>query len=141
MSHVISLLEFGQVRVGDALPELRKRVTAEQVSAYAAASGDHNPIHLDEAFARSVGLPGRVAHGMLTMAFVNQCLTDWLGSRDRLKSLRGRFAGLVQIGDEVICSGQVSEKDESRRRLTIQVSASNQRGERVFTKGVAEAEF
>jgi acyl dehydratase len=118
-----------------------KSVTVEQVRAYAEASGDRNPIHLDDVFARSVGLPGVIAHGMLTMAFANQMLTDWLGDRSRLKRLDGRFGGMVLPGDEVTCSGAVVKKDEGTRRVVINLVVTNQRGEKVLTKGVAEAEF
>ncbi len=135
------VLDFATVQVGDTLPELRRTVTLAQIRAYADASGDHNPIHLDEAFARSVGLPGVIAHGMLTFAFANQMVTGWLGRRAGLKALQGRFAAMVLPGDEVRGSGTVSHKDERRRRITIQVTMHNQRGERVLSKGVAEAEI
>jgi acyl dehydratase len=132
---------FEAVEVGQAIPSLSKRVTVEQIKAYAQASGDRNPIHLDDGFARSVGLPGVIAHGMLTMAFANQMLTDWLGDRSGLKRLYGRFGGMVVPGDEVTCSGTVAKKDEASRRVVIHVVATNQRGEKVLTKGVAETEF
>ena len=140
MTAVREVVDFKAIKVGDALPDLRKTVTVEQIRAYAAASGDRNPIHLDDEFARRAGLPGVIAHGMLTMAFVNQLVTDWLGSRGAVRSLQGRFAGMVLPGDEVRCTGTVLSKDDSRRRITLSLGAANQRGERVFTKGVAEAE-
>jgi acyl dehydratase len=134
-------VSFDTIAVGEALPPMKKRVTVEQIRAYAEASGDRNPIHLDDTFARSVGLPGVIGHGMLTMAFANQLVTEWLGDRSRLKRLDARFGGMVVPGDEVSCSGTVASKDETTRRLRINVVASNQRGEKVLTKGVAEAEF
>ena len=134
-------LDFEQVTPGHALPSLTKHVTVEQIRQYAEASGDRNPIHLDEGFARSAGLPGVIAHGMLTMAFANQMVTDWLGDRSLLKRLRGRFAGMVVPGDDVTVSGSVASKDEATRRVVINLVVTNQRGEKVFNKGVAEAEF
>jgi acyl dehydratase len=134
-------IDFDAIRVGDGIPDLRKTVTVEQIRAYAAASGDRNPIHLDDEFARRAGLPGLIAHGMLTMAFVNQLVTDWLGSRAAVRGLNGRFAGMVLPGDEVRCTGTVLSKDDSRRRITLSLTAVNQRGERVFTKGIAEAQL
>lgn len=134
-------ISFDGVEVGQALPQLIKRVTVEQIRAYAEASGDRNPIHLDEAFARSVGLPGVIAHGMLTMAFANQMVTDWLADRSAVKRLTGRFTGMVVPGDELTCSGTVVKKDDVTRRLTLSLHVSNQRGEKVLTKGVAEAQF
>ncbi|TMD19512.1 MAG: acyl dehydratase [Chloroflexi bacterium] len=137
----ISTLDFEQVSPGQALPSLTKHVTVEQIRQYAEASGDRNPIHLDESFARSAGLPGVIAHGMLTMAFANQMVTDWLGDRSLLKRLQGRFAGMVVPGDDVTCSGSVASKDDAARRILINLVVTNQRGEKVFNKGVAEAEF
>jgi acyl dehydratase len=137
----MSTLDFEQVSPGQSLPPLTKRVTVEQIRQYAEASGDRNPIHLDETFARSAGLPGVIAHGMLTMAFANQMVTDWLGDRSWLKSLQGRFAGMVLPGDDVTCSGSVASRDDETRRLVINLVVTNQRGEKVLNKGVAEAEF
>jgi acyl dehydratase len=136
-----TMTTFETVEVGQALPSMTKRVSVEQIHAYAQASGDKNPIHLDDGFARSVGLPGVIAHGMLTMAFANQMVTDWLGDRSRLKRLDGRFGGMVLPGDEVTCSGSIVKKDETARRVLINLVVTNQRGEKVLTKGVAEAEF
>jgi acyl dehydratase len=134
-------LDFENVGAGHTLPSLTKRVTVEQIRQYAEASGDRNPIHLDDGFARSAGLPGVIAHGMLTMAFANQMVTDWLGDRSRLKRLQGRFAGMVLPGDDVTVSGSVASKDDATRRVLINLVVTNQRGEKVFNKGVAEAEF
>ncbi len=135
------VVRFETVRVGETLPELRKTITVEQIRAYAEASGDRNPIHLDDVFARSVGLPGVIAHGMLTMAFAAQVVTDWLGDRRRLTAFRGRFNGMVLPGDELRCAGTVAAKDDERRRLTVEVRVENQKGEKVFTKGVADVDF
>ena len=137
----VTAQDFESINVGQALPSLTKQVTVEQIRQYAEASGDRNPIHLDESFARSAGLPGVIAHGMLTMAFANQMVTDWLGDRSRLKRLQGRFAGMVLPGDEVTCTGTVVSKDEQARRVVINLVVTKQRGEKVLNKGVAEAEF
>jgi acyl dehydratase len=137
----MSALDFEHVTPGQALPALTKHVTVEQIRQYAEASGDRNPIHLDESFARSAGLPGVIAHGMLTMAFTNQMVTDWLGDRSLLKRLQGRFAGMVLPGDDVTSSGTVASKDDATRRVVINLVVTNQRGERVLNKAVAEAEF
>src|SRR2546425_11657674 len=133
--------DFETINSGQALPSLTKHVTVEQSRQYAEASGDRNPIHLDETFARSAGLPGVIAHGMLTMAFANQMVTDWLGDRSLLKRLQGRFAGMVVPGDDVTCSGSVGSKDDATRRILINLVVTNQRGEKVFNKGVAEAQI
>ncbi len=132
---------FEKIQVGQSLPVLRKTVTVEQIRAYAEASGDRNPIHLDEVFARSVGLPGVIAHGMLTMAFAAQLVTDWVGDRRRLAGFHGRFSGMVLPGDELRCTGTVAAKNADARRLTVEVRVENQKGEKVFNKGVADLDF
>jgi acyl dehydratase len=68
-------------------------------------------------------------------------VTDWLGDRSLLKRLQGRFTGMVLPGDDVTVSGSVASKDEATRRVLIHLVVANQRGEKVFNKGVAEAEF
>jgi acyl dehydratase len=133
--------DFDSIQSGQSLPELTKQVTVDQIQQYAEASGDRNPIHLDDTFARSAGLPGVIAHGMLTMAFANQLVTDWLGDRRLLKRLQARFAGMVLPGDQLTCAGSVTSKDDAARRVVINLSVTNQRGEKVLNKGVAEAEF
>ena len=132
---------FDAIQVGQELPTMTKTVTVEQIRAYADASGDRNPIHLDQGFARSVGLPGVIAHGMLTMAFANQLVTGWLGGHGRLTRLDGRFGGMVLPGDEVTCSGTVAKKDAESRRVQVNLVVTNPRGEKVLNKAVAEAEF
>jgi acyl dehydratase len=141
MKAIVPARDFDEIQAGQALPSLAKQVTVEQISRYAEASGDRNPIHTDEVFARAAGLPGVIAHGMLTMAFADQLVTDWLGDRSIVTRLEGRFAGMVLPGDELTCSGTVASKDDQARRILVNVTVANQRGEKVFTKGVAEAVF
>ena len=137
----LSATNFEAIEVGQTLPPLLKTVTVEQIRAYAEASGDRNPIHLDDSFARSVGLPGVIAHGMLTMAFANQLLTDWLGNNARVSRLDGRFGGMVLPGDQLTCSGTVAKKDPQSRRVQVNLVVTNPRGEKVLNKAVGEAEF
>lgn len=108
--------------------------TAEQINAYAEASGDHNPIHVDNAFAKTVGLPGVIAHGLLQMGLMATVAADAAGGPQRLRRLYCRFAGLVVPGDTVtFTADQVGD-----RRLELR--AVNQRGEPVLTKSFAEIE-
>ena len=109
------------------MSELHVTFTREQIAAYAEASGDRNPIHLDDAFARSVGLPGVIAHGMLQMGL----LARVAGDSRRLRRLSCRFAGMVRPGDTVIFRGE----EQGER---VRFSASNQNGEPVLTKATAE---
>jgi acyl dehydratase len=106
--------------------------TREQIAAYAEASGDHNPIHLDDAFARSVGLPGVIAHGMLQMSIAGVVAAEAAGGPSRLRRLYCRFAGMVVPGDTVKFTADASGPG----RLAL--PALNQRGEAVLTKSFAE---
>ena len=83
--------------VGDLLPNRRLEVTRADLRRYADASGDHNPIHLDDAAAQSLGLPGVVAHGMLTSALAVGVVAQWAGGADRVLATSIRFAGPVVV--------------------------------------------
>jgi acyl dehydratase len=106
---------------------------AEQIAAYARASGDMNPIHLDEKFAKSVGLPGVIAHGMLQMSIAAVVAGKAAGGAQKLRRVSCRFAGMVQPGDTVTFSAE--ETDEPGR---LALKATNQHGDTILTKGVAE---
>ena len=103
-------LFFDDVKEGDNLPELTKGpITATQLVRYSGASGDFNPIHTVPAVAQSVGLDGVIAHGMLTMAFAGQLLTNWAGDGS-VKKIKVRFSGMTAPGETVICRGKVGQK-------------------------------
>ena len=108
------------------------RFTNEQIAAYAAASGDHNPIHLDDEFARSVGLPGVIVHGMLQMGIAGTVAAEAAGGAGRLRRLHCRFAGMVVPGDTVTFTAEPAGPGK------LELRAVNQRGEPVLTKAAAE---
>jgi acyl dehydratase len=112
--------------------ERRVTFTSEQIAAYAEASGDHNPIHLDDDFARSVGLPGVIAHGMLQMGIAGTVAAGEAGGGALLRRLRCRFAGMVVPGDTVTFSAERTAPGK------LELRAVNQRGEPVLTKASAE---
>ena len=123
------------VNVGDVLPELVKGPIQQiQLTRYAGASGDFNPIHQDEEFARASGMGGVFGHGMLTMGFVGQCVTDWAGA-GTVKKLGVRFAGLVRLKDVITCKGRVLAKASKNgtHLVELELSAENQKGEKVVT--------
>jgi acyl dehydratase len=96
-------------RVGEAAPlgepllRVRQKIDDDQTFRYASASGDHNPIHVDENVAKMAGLPGIVVHGLCTMAFTSKVMIDHLCDRDprRLGRLRARFSRPVFPGQEI----------------------------------------
>lgn len=120
---------------GERIPDLVKTVTQEQINAYADVSGDHNPIHINPEAARAVGLEGTIAHGMLSMAFLGQLLTDWLAQQPErggwVARLRVRFQAMVRPGDTLTCAGALGPSADGRQRVEVWIN--NQRGERVTT--------
>lgn len=106
--------------------------TKDQIAAYARASGDMNPIHLDDDFARTVGLPGVIAHGMLQMGLMATVAAQAAGGPESLRRLYCRFAGMVVPGDTVTFTAE----PEVGGKLVLR--AVNQRGEQVLTKSVGE---
>jgi acyl dehydratase len=119
---------------GDAI-ELK--VTPDQYVTYryAGASGDFNPIHIDEQFAQQVGLPGRILHGLWTMAQVARAHTEAGGGPDKLARLSVQFRGLGKIGEEIVVSGTVREVDGD---TAVVESQATQSGHRIIRNAVAE---
>jgi len=102
-----------------------------QVRQYAEASGDFNPIHLDDNYARQVGLEGVIAHGMLTMAQVAAMLTDWIGIEGSISKLEVRFEQMVRPGDRIKFYGFVKARLENS--LICDLEAINDKMERVLS--------
>ncbi|MFJ9783943.1 MaoC/PaaZ C-terminal domain-containing protein [Amycolatopsis sp. NPDC101161] len=105
------------MNIGDELPAIEVRVTRDQLVRYAGAAMDFNPIHWNEAFAKGVGLPDVIAHGMLTMALAGRVVTDWLGDPAKLIDLSARFTRPVVVpntpeGALVEFSGKVGALNE-----------------------------
>ena len=126
---------FEDVKVGDEIPHLVKGPIRQiQLTRYAGASGDFNPIHVDEEFAKAAGMGGVFAHGMLSMGFVAQALTDWAGAGS-VRKVGVRFAALVRPGDVVTCKGKVLSKSskDDEHLIELEIWAENQKGEKVVT--------
>ena len=110
---------LASIEVGEELPELRRVVTREDVIAYADASGDHNPLHQDDAFAQSVGFDGVIAHGMFTMAHMAACAMGWMGGSTVVTKLSAQFRASVFMGDEIVAGGRVRALDLETGRVTL----------------------
>jgi acyl dehydratase len=123
--------------VGDEMTPLARTVTQEQINTYAEASGDHNPIHVDPDFARSVGLPGTIAHGLLDMAILTEAVARWAGGYEHVASVTCRFSKPLLPGQTVTCTGRVIEVDNSNRTATLELEATSSSGDRVLTNGRA----
>ncbi len=109
------LTEQPAARVGTALPAATFPITRKSLVRYAGASGDFNEIHWNGRFAREIGLPDVVAHGMYTMALAARVLTDWAGGPAAVREFTVRFANPVVVpddaaGTELTVRGQVTRE-------------------------------
>lgn len=130
MSLSASEFEVGQEHSTVVVEDLKRT----QIVQYAGASGDYNPIHTDEVFAREVaGYPGVFAHGMLTMGMTGRMLTDLVGA-GRLTAFGGRFTSQVWPGDDLTTSAVVTAvtDDGDERLVELDVETRNQDGTVVF---------
>ena len=115
---------------GDTLEPREYDVTRADLVAYADASGDHNPIHQDDEVARSVGLPGVIAHGMYTMALAARAVSDWTGVADVVE-LGCKFTSPVVVPAEgtvkVRVAGTVKSVDDGLTTLALEVTCDGQK--------------
>lgn len=119
---------------GDAI-ELKVTPDPYVTIRYAGASGDFNPIHIDEDFAREVGLPGRILHGLWTMAQVARAATEAAEGPESLRALSAQFRGMGTIGEEVTVSGTVTSVDDEVARVKLE---ARQSGQRLVRNAIAE---
>jgi len=124
-----------ELQAGAQIPELRVTPDKYVTVRYAGASGDYNPIHIDEEFAKAVGLPGRILHGLWTMAQVARAQTDAAGGPQHLKRLSVQFRGMGMPEQEVLVTGTVREADGSR---AIVDTVAEQGGSQIIRNAEAE---
>jgi acyl dehydratase len=117
-------------------PALRQRLTQARIDAYAEASGDHNPIHLDPDFARAVGLPSTIAHGLLTLGAAAAEVEIWAQSSAWTSKVSCRFSAPLPSGQVV--SGQPRVIESEATHSLIELDAENEAGERVLTRALLE---
>ena len=104
------------------LPVVSRAITQERLTAYAAASGDDNPLHLDAEFAAGTRFGGIIAHGMLTLAFISEMMTAHLGESWLTGgSLRVRFKGAAYLGDQVETWGRVAKSSDKLLAFNVGV--------------------
>jgi len=117
------------------IPELRVTPDKYLTYRYAGASGDFNPIHIDEEFARAVGLPGRILHGLYTMAQVARAQTDAAGGPESLKRLSVQFRGMGYPEQEIVVRSTVREE---RGGTSIVETMAEQDGKAIIRNAEAE---
>jgi acyl dehydratase len=123
------------LQVGAQIPEVRVTPDKYLTVRYAGASGDFNPIHIDEEFARAVGLPGRILHGLWTMAQVARAQTEAAGGPEHLKRLSVQFRGMGVPEQEVIVSGTVRETTDGS---VVIDTVAEQSGDQIIRNAEAE---
>jgi acyl dehydratase len=128
---------MAKLDVGSGIPELKVTPDKYLTARYAGASGDFNPIHIDEEFARAVGLPGRILHGLWTMAQVARANADAAGGPEHLKRLSVQFRGMGMPEQEVVVSGTVREAADGR---VVIDTVAEQSGNQIIRNAEAEVE-
>ncbi|MEU6395178.1 MaoC family dehydratase [Streptomyces sp. NPDC046939] len=126
-------IKYAEVEVGTELPAQTFPVTRATLVQYAGASGDFNPIHWNEKFAKEVGLPDVIAHGMFTMAEAVRVVTDWTGDPAAVVEYGVRFTKPVVVpnddkGAEIAVSAKVAAKlDDNRVRVDLTAMSAGQK--------------
>lgn len=125
-------LFYEDIDVGDAMPEqVRGPLQKIQHVIYAGASGDFNPLHTDDDFAKAVGMKdGVIAHGMLVMGFVGKAITDWIPQK-YLKKFGVRFSGMTKPGNTITITGTVMDKrvENGESIISCEVVAKDEGGD------------
>jgi acyl dehydratase len=125
---------YEDIEAGSEIPALVKYPTTMQLVKYAGASGDYYQIHYDKDIARANGLPGVIVHGWLTLSFLGQMLTDWIGE-GKIVKLNGSYRGMNLVHEEIFCYGKVTKKyaENSKSCARVEIWAENPRGEKTVT--------
>ncbi|HEY1420639.1 MAG TPA: MaoC/PaaZ C-terminal domain-containing protein [Candidatus Dormibacteraeota bacterium] len=126
------------VQVGEELADLVKHPTTRQLVQYAGAQGDFYEIHYDQEFARGVGLPGVILHGLLKAAFLGELVTGWLGDRGTLTKFEVSYRGIDRPGSPYRCRGRVVKVDGTQ--VELEVWGEDSEGRRT-TAGSASVEM
>ncbi len=133
-------VKYDEVETGQEIPAVDYPVRRVNLVMYAGASGDFNPIHWNERFAKTVGLPDVIAHGMFTMAQAGRFVTDWAGDPGAVVDYGVRFSSMVVVPDDeqgatITVSGVVESKLEDKRVVVALTARSGD--SRVLSKARA----
>ena len=125
------------MKQGDEIPELKVTPDKYLPHRYAGASGDYNPIHVDPEFAKQVGLPGNILHGLYTMAQVARASGEAAGGANKLKRLSVQFRGMGFPEQEITVTGTVAEERDGRAVID---TVAEQGGNQIIRNAQAEVE-
>jgi 3-hydroxybutyryl-CoA dehydratase len=132
------MADLGELVPGDPLPELHVTPDRYLPHRYAGASGDFNPIHIDPEFAKAVGLPGNILHGLYSMAQVARAHTDAAGDPRALRRLSVQFRGMGMPEQEIVVTSTVKEADDGQ---VVTETEAAQGDNRIIRNAEAELEL
>jgi len=124
--------DYSIAEIGDQLPSLTLGpISQADLVLYANASGDQNPIHIDQNFAKKSGLPDVIAHGMLIMSYLGRLLTNAV-PQSQIKNFSVQFSNMTHLNQQVICTGKVLEKNsiDDKEVVTISLKVEDLQGEK-----------
>ncbi|MHA2203305.1 MAG: MaoC family dehydratase [Candidatus Hodarchaeales archaeon] len=125
------MFSYSEIKIGQRA-EIKRTVTDEDIKKFAEVSGDRNPIHLDENYAKKTFFQGRVAHGMLSAAFISAVLANKLpGPGSIYLKQKLSFFKPIRIGDTIIVAVEVIKKDGVKERIILKTTCTNQNNELV----------
>lgn len=134
-------IDWTRAEIGQELePLVKPAIEKVQLVKYAGASGDFNLIHTDVETAKHVGLPGIIAHGMLSMGFLGQLCGQLAGTNGFVSRVMVRFAGMVFPEDVLNCRAKVINKNEEERTLDLEIYVEREPG-KALTAGKATLKF
>ena len=131
---------LSEICVGKTLSPVVKHITQERINSYAEASGDFNPIHIDEAFAAQTPLGGTIAHGMLILAYASEMMAQSFGRNwNSTGKFSIRFKAPARPGDTITATGKIDsvEDKESISSVNCSIECCSQNGETIIMGGAA----
>lgn len=136
------MVQFDDIREGDALPELRKTPTLQTLVKYSAGGGDFNPLHHDYDFPQAKQIGSIIVHGRFKYASLGEFVSNWLGHAGRIEKLACQYRGMDLPGKEFICKGVVKKKtsEGGRKAVELDIWAENAEGKKT-TPGSAVVVF
>ena len=136
---MLSNFTYDELQVGQ-IGEYQKTLTEREIILFAAASGDTNPIHMDEEYAKSTPFGGRIAHGIWTASLISAAVANVMpGPGSIYLGQTLKFSRPVKIGDTITIQLEILEKNDKRKRVSIQCTGSNQDGKQIIS-GVADVQ-
>jgi len=124
--------DYSIAEIGDQLPSLTLGpIDQADLVLYANASGDQNPIHIDQDFAKKSGMPDVIAHGMLIMSYLGRLLTNAV-PQSQIKNFSVQFSNMTHLNQKVICTGKVLEKNsiDNKEVVTVSLKVEDLQGEK-----------